>query len=170
MSEISSPKLPLPDAEETVALDAIVGVLRDDPTLRACGVTLLAWTGDVADVDQPSVANCPYLRVTPANGTSGWVNEGQHQLDCELTIEAAVIGSDGRQVLNLWAAVRRALWPGKTVQLRDARRETFHAAGIVRPTLTRPGFGVVVEDADGQAVRFAVASGAFKCILHVDTP
>lgn len=171
MSEISSPKLPLPPAEETIALRAVVQVLADDPTLRACGVTMHAWTGDVADVDEPTVANCPYLRVTPTGGASGWTNQGQHELACELTIEAAVVGSDVDQLLNLWAAVRRALWPGKTVELRDARRSFFHDAGIIKPTLTRPGFGVVVKDAaDDQVVRFATATGTLTCTLHVNTP
>jgi len=167
--KLSYPELPLPDAEETIAFRAVAAVLRDDSTLQACNVTFRAWEGNVGDLDEPAVANCPYMRLTPAAGNSGWINEGQHELSLDVTIEAAVVGSDVDQLLNLWAAIRRALWPGRTIEARDARRQQMRTARILRPTLTRPAFQVVVDDKDA-GVRIATAAGTLKLILHVDTP
>jgi hypothetical protein len=168
--KLNYPKLSLPEAEETVAYAAVVKVLEHDPVLRSTTKLFLAWKGDVEDLWEPSVATCPFLRVSPGGAPSNWESEGQHKMPISLTVEAAIVGSDVRQMMNYWACIRRALWPQGDTAARDRIHAIFQAARINRPIISSPAYGVIeIGEARG-GPRITLATGSIKLNLLINTP
>lgn len=153
-----------------IAFRAVDSILRHDPVLSSITEQMLSWRGEVEDVLDPTASTCPWLRISPSADVSWWETEGQHRMPMSITLEAAVMGSDITQMLNYWAAIRRALWPQGDATARDAIRTAMQAARISRPILTQPSYTVMkLTDSDSGA-RITLAQGQLRLILLIDTP
>ncbi len=90
-----------------------------------------------------------------------------------ITIEAAVVGSDRRQIQRYWGAIRTALFPPRTVSdtvRSDFVRTLTQQAGISRPILTAPAYGCIeIGEAKG-GPRITLATGQLELILLISTP
>ena len=168
--KLNYPHLDLPDSEESVAFDAIEQILTTDPALSSVTQLFVAWRGDVEDLWEPTVSTCPFLRISPGGMASGWEQEGAHKMPMSIAIEAAVVGSDRRQIMNYWGAIRRALWPQGDAVRRDANRIITQGANICRPILTAPSYGCIeIGEAKGGS-RITLASGTLELVLLINTP
>ncbi len=166
MSALNYPKLALPDCAEVLAFRAVETVLSTDPTLSRVTRYFNAWTGDAADVLPPTFALCPYLQIAPAPLASDWEAEGLHKVPMAISLLCVVAGSNRDQLMNYWAAIRRALWPQDPDRFA-AVRQVVQDARITRPVLQAQAYGVKVDEA---GARMLVAEGSLRLILHVDTP
>lgn len=163
---LSYPKLLLPDAEETIAFRAVDSILRTDPTLKRILRDYNAWTGDPSDIAAPVPSTCPNLQIAPKPSSSKWETEGMHAMPFTVAITAAVNGSNCDQLMNLWGAVRRALWPSDAVRALAVRTIVVNA-GITKPTMLMNAFGVQIQK-DG--ARVLMAQGSLNLYLLVNTP
>lgn len=102
--------LNLPDAPETTAFRALVGVLEADQTLQSLGTRIASWTGGPDDLEEPTGLQ-PYLMLTPSGLASDWETEGQHRMPMSIGVLAVVAGTAVDEAMNFYAAVRRALFP-----------------------------------------------------------
>jgi hypothetical protein len=164
---VNYPKLNLPDGAETLAFRAVERVLATDPLLSSAVRTLVAWRGEAADLLEPAFATCPFVKLSPAPAASAWETEGLHRAPLVVAIDLAVAGTDVDQLLNLWAAVRLALWPPDPARAAVVR-PIYDDARIVRPVLTLAGYGTRLDEKSGAPMLAAAAS--LQLILHVDTP
>ncbi len=162
------PSLPLKDCEETIAFKAIDLILKSDPTIRrVVGINYNSWTGDARDIMPPAPSLCPFLQIAPTPAKSSrWETEGQQRMPITIGITVAVIGTDVRQLMNLWGAVRRALFPIDPTA-RDANRVAAQNARITKPTLALQGYGVSLPKSGD---RMLIAQGQLQLVLLVDTP
>ncbi len=163
---LNFPKLDLPDSEETIAFRAVERILRNDPTLKRTLRHFHAWRGEQDDVLFPSPATCPELTIAPRPQASAWEAEGLHKMPFTIGFTLSVNGTNVDQLMNLWGAVRRALWPRDPVQMA-AVRQIVVDAHITRPTLTLSGFGVQLQD---RGARVLIAQGQLNVLLLVSTP
>lgn len=162
---LSTPKLALPDSEETIAFRAVESILRSDADLSRVIKTFVAWRGEPVDNEPPTASMCPYLMIVPSARPSGWVTEGQHEEPLQIGIFAAVVGSDADQIMNLWGAIRRALFPQDATQ-RTSVLTKVNAAGIVNGEITMPAYTVKAEKGD-QVVM--LGTGTLELYLMVNT-
>lgn len=163
---LAFPKLQLPDCPEVLAFRAIETILRTDPVLHKVTRDFNAWTGDASDVLPPTFATCPSLTMSPAPLPSDWEAEGQHKMPMAIAIMCVVAGSNRDQLMNYWAAVRRALWPEDPARFAFVRKLVLDAH-ITRPVLTASAYGVKLEE---KGVRLLIAEGTLKLILLINTP
>jgi hypothetical protein len=166
---LASPKLKLPNVAEQLAFRCVDQILRSDPILQTTVKAWRSWRGDPEDILDPTFATCPYLRISPAPGTSRWETEQQHRMPINISIQAAVAGSDADQLMNFWGAIRGALYPNNSIS--QARLTTVmnmvNAANIAKSQLTMSGYGVMVTN---EGLRMLIAKGNLEVILLVFTP
>lgn len=165
MPSLAYPKLALPDAEETIAFRAVERILRSDPDLNRVVKQWSTWTGDATDVLDPTFANCPYIQLSPGPTATDWETESQHKSPLVVSIMVAVAGSNSDQLTNLWAAIRRALFP-RDLDAQAAVRAIGQAAGITKPVLTAAAYGTGVEES---GLRMLIARGTLDLVLLVTT-
>lgn len=163
---LAYPKLQLPDAPETLAFRTIDRILRADPVLARVVRTWKSWTGDATDNFDPTYATCPFLRIGPSASASSWETEGQHRTPLVVGFQLAVAGTDIDQLINLWGALRSALWPLDPTR-GDANKTLTAGVKIVRPQLSMSGYGVNVGKDDEKML---VSSGQLELLLHISTP
>jgi hypothetical protein len=166
MGLLNVPRLALPDAEETIAFRAIEKILALDPTLKRVLRHFHAWRGETDDLLQPTPSTCPHLGIAPRPQASRWEAEGMHSMPFSISLQLAVNGSNVDQLMNLWGAVRRALWPRDAAQMAEVRALVLNAA-ITKPTMTLGGFGVQVQD---KGARVLIAQGSLNVLLLISTP
>lgn len=171
--QLSYPKLAIPDQAEVLAFRAIDQILRSDDTLGRILVQYISWTGAYEDLFEPTLATCPYLRISPGGLGSSWETEGQHRMPMSIALSAAVVGSDFNQIGNLWGAIRKALFPPLDTAENQARnayvKATTKGAGISRGILTAPSYGVAVDEKQAGA-RITRADGTLELVLLISTP
>jgi hypothetical protein len=168
--KLNYPKLSLPDSPESIAFDAVEWILETDPQLMTATELFLSWKGNVEDLWDPAVNTCPFLRISPGGLPSGWETEGQHRMPMAVSIEAAVAGSDRKQMLRYWGAVRNALWPVNDPIRQAAIQAKTIAAKISRPILSAPAYGVIEVGEKEGGPRITLATGTLTLILLISTP
>lgn len=161
-------KLALPAGAETVAFRAFDLVLRTDPTLSRVVKTWSSWKGEPLDAVAPCPATCPFIQIAPRPAGASWEAEGLHREPLYVSVFVAVTGTDVDELLNLWAAIRSAVFP------RDPDRDDFVAeklrtdAKIVKATIVTPALETASDQKDGPA-NMLVARGLVQLLLHVVT-
>ncbi len=163
---LNFPKLGLPDAAETIAFRAVEKVLRNDPTLRTVLRHFHAWRGEADDILPPTPSTCPHLDIAPRPAASAWEAEGMHRMPFTVGFTLAVNGTRVDELMNLWGAIRRALWPADPAAMQRVR-EIVTGANITKPTLTLSGFGVQLQD---KGARVLIAQGQLTVLLLISTP
>lgn len=158
-------RLELPDAPETTLYRAIVKVLRNDPTLSRIGVTFGTWEDSPEDMRDITASLCPYIELSPAPGNTGWSEENQHRTDFNIDILLTVAGSCADDLLNLWGAVRSALFPPDGSAQRDAV-DAYLGPKTINGSFTRQPFQVVPLPG---SVRMLQGEGTLSLRLNANT-
>jgi hypothetical protein len=157
----------LPDSEETIAYRSIDSILRNDTLLKRVIKTYVTWDGSKLDGQEPTASMCPYLMIVPSSRPSGWQTEGQHAEPMQVGIYAAIVGSDANQIMNLWGAIRLALFP-RDLAAQDAIRVKVTDAGITQGEITMPAYTVKV-DTNGESGTIMAATGTLELYLLINT-
>ena len=124
----SQPRLPLLESSHARAYRAIAARLRGNETLRRVVRTWVDW--DVAaEPIEITESTCPHVTLTPAPLASEWAGEGRHRADLAIEITLHTAGHSVIDVLNLWDAVRFALFVAQFDQ---------ESTGIIQRTMTQP--------------------------------
>lgn len=162
----SFPKLDIPDQTETIAFRALEKVFKNDPRLSNVVRFWATWTGDMnIDMMKPTFGTCPFFRLSPFPDASDWVTESQHDLSIIVQVELFTAGSDVNQIMNLWGATRRALFPA-ALSAKQAIMTSLQAVGISKPIITRASYGVIQQE---EGVVILTATGMIKLVLLVQT-
>lgn len=166
MPSYSFPKLSLPDCEETIAFRAFERVLRNDELLAATVKQWVTWTGDVADLMEPTYSTCPMIRLSPFPDASEWATETQHGGAVRIRTQLCIAGTDVNQIMNFWAAFRSAIFP-EDLALRAATLAPLLTAGILRPIISQAAYGVIAEEGTGAPL--LVAEGMVRLPMLINT-
>lgn len=166
MALLSFHKLTIPDSEETIAFRAIDKILKHDTVLKHVVKTYNSYTGDPTDILTPTAAMTPYLQIAPKPMTGRWESEGQHRMPFAVLITCAVQGTNVDQLMNLFGAVRRALWPHDAAKMA-AVRSLVASANITKATLTLGGFGVIPVEKGSSVIG---GQAHLELLLLISTP
>lgn len=124
----ANPKLPLLPAPETTIFRIVDRTLRADGSLGRVVKTWRSYEGRPDDRVDPSLAQCPWVRLSTRNGSGEqWSAPSTLSGRIEVVAEIAVEGSCLDDLHNLWGAVKRALYP-KVAADRLAFQERLRAA------------------------------------------
>ncbi len=167
MSLVGS-KIALPKGAETVAFRAFEGVLRSDPVLSRVVKTWSGWRGEPADLLQPCPALCPFIQVAPRPAGASWEAEGLHKAPLYVAIFVAVAGLDVDELLNLWAAIRGAVFPQDPARDELVSKTLKTDAKILKTTLITPAVEMHADKKDAPP-NMLVARGLVELLLHVPT-
>lgn len=158
-------RLALPDSPETSIFRAIVKVLQNDATLKRIGVTWGTWEDTPEDLREISAMMCPYIELSPSPTETGWSEANQHRSDFSIDILLTVAGTCADDLLNLWGAVRSALFPpdGSTER---AAVDAYLGPKADNASFTHQPFQVVPLPG---SVRMLQGEGTLKIRLNVNT-
>jgi hypothetical protein len=145
---VARSKLDLDDCPRTKVFRQVDAILRADPTLRRVfgaegGRRFLSWEGDpVRDAKPLDDKSAPAIRITPAAmGEDGWYSPEAQMGDLAIEVEILLRGTNVDDLMNVWWAVQRAIYPKSGAQdnanaLRDAGSFTGMVA-FVDPAFDR---------------------------------
>lgn len=103
--------LGLPDSPHKLVFRELVRILRADPTLSAVLRAVLAWEGRPTDSQGLTLAQAPGIRLTPLLGPDAWQYPEAFTGDLFVRVEVLVAGYDVGDLMDLWWAVKRAIYP-----------------------------------------------------------
>jgi hypothetical protein len=160
-------------APETRVFRAIQSVLAADPTLQSVALKIHAWEDERSALDEPldtpppAPADLPLLRMAPASNPARWETEGQHRGTFSVDLTLYVAGTHADDSMNLWHAIRTALYPQDEVR-RAAVEATFAPIGAMlpRPEFTRQPATVVGVGESAYAIK---SSGTITAQVYVNT-
>lgn len=161
-------RLDLPDAEETVAFRAFENVLRTDPVLSRVVKTWSSWRGEPVDLLDPVPAMCPIIKLAFKPAGASWETEGLHKEPLYVGVTAAVAGLDCDQLVNLWAAIRRAVFPADPERDLFVQKALRTEARIKKPTIIAPAFELFSSDKNASP-NMMVVRGLIELLLDVPT-
>jgi hypothetical protein len=129
------PKLDLPDYEPTRLFRAVVAKLRAYPDLARVVRTWHAMDGQPADAQPETLAQLPWIKLYYGAQAATQVTIGRTQAPMTLVVELVVAGTLQDDLVNLWGAVMRALFPGDGSMGKILRDN----GGMENLQLTAPG-------------------------------
>ncbi len=100
---------------------AICDVIQSDATLSRVIKTFSVMNGQPIDTQDFTVAHTPAMRLIPSEGPDAWYGPNGLLGPLLVTVEICLRGSDFDDALDIYAAVRRALYP-----TTDADRVAIH--------------------------------------------
>jgi hypothetical protein len=102
---------------------ALCDVLKQDPTLSRVIRTWSVFDGSPIDTQDFTVSHTPGLRMIPSEGPDGWYGPNGLLGPLVVDVEICLRGSDFDDALDVYHAVRRAIYPPA-----DADRVRIHQA------------------------------------------
>lgn len=105
----------LPESVHSAIFKAVVKVLRHNPVLKNYVKTgsWRIWDGSQLEFDDPAnVVELPWIRLTPVGDPEKWVTIGQHNAPLTIAFELMIEGTVRTELMDYWAAVVAALFPG----------------------------------------------------------
>lgn len=106
------PQLDLNDSPRTAVFREVETILRADPTLRRVVKCWRSWQGVPGDAQELSpAAGGPAVRLTPVGSEEQFQFPDAQTGTLTIGVEAAVAGTCVDDVLNLWWAIERAIYP-----------------------------------------------------------
>jgi len=90
---------------------AICDVIQQDATLSRVIKTFSVMNGQPIDTQDFTVAHTPAMRLVPSEGPDGWYGPAGLLGPLVIGVEICLRGSDFDDALDIYAAVRRALYP-----------------------------------------------------------
>lgn len=141
--------LDLNDAPRTSVYRKLVSLVRNDATIkRICRPTSIrAWDGLPQDAGEFSVNIAPAIRFTPIGGPDAFWSPGSMRGPLFLQVEMVVKGTNVDDLMNLWWAVVRAIYPAVQSQT-NANIQALLAAGAYTglAEFTMPAFDATPQD------------------------
>lgn len=124
----------LPASPHRLVFREFVRILRADVTVgRACKV-IKAWEGKGTDADPLTIAQAPCIRLTPiGHAPDQWQYPEAFSQTLPINIEVLVPGYDVGDMLDIWYAVKRAVYPkdhGKKLLNIEALRKAGAKTGM----------------------------------------
>jgi hypothetical protein len=164
-------QLDLPDVPWTQAYGRVVRALKEDATLRAV-VHPAGWrtytdedTGDAP----PGSDTLPSLELLP-HGMKGTAESPIAQYSpLGIAITIATAGSDMRDLLNLWWAVHRAIFPGDGARalVTSIRADFAGSASGAQLETVQLGLPAITPDVKELGNQILLASGSLILIMRV---
>jgi hypothetical protein len=104
------PNLKLPVSLETKFYRGMVSRLQNDPVLRA---VVKKWVifGDCS-ISQPATGDFPLVALAPSGERANTITEGSTDSPMSVDIVVYVNGTNVDDLLNMWGAIRAAIWTG----------------------------------------------------------
>lgn len=134
-------KLDLTDCPRTLVFRKVVSLVANDPTIKRVvrPTSFRAWTGSPSDAQPFDLTTAPGLRFTPMNGPEAFWSPGSTRGPLFINVELLVAGSNVDDLLNLWWAVVRAIYPAAQAQT-NANVQALQQAGAFDglATFTQP--------------------------------
>lgn len=131
----------LPPGQRSKVYRAVVATLQADPTLRRVVRTWSTWEGSPADAGPVADGGLPWVRITPAPAPARWATVATTESPIALLVEVTVPGTSAADLMDLWEAFERALYPGDQSVVRRLRAASPGAhCGL---NLEQPGIGTV---------------------------
>lgn len=172
MPPLNGTNLGLKPSVETTAFRALDRVFRQDKVLsRVLGKNFFSYTGDAKDNALPTkgLGTLPWMRVQGMGAPANWENEGQQRCPMIVSIELACDGTDQDQIMNLWGAVREAIWPPDEEE-GEAICCKLQQAGVTNYRIIAPAYSFpTTTDQSGAAVQIMMARGAIGLTLLINT-
>lgn len=103
--------------------------LRGDQILGAYVKTWQTWRGETTDKAQPGKGALPYLQLYPAPSSEVWFSPERQLGTLTVQLEAGIATACVDDCLNLWAAVRNAIYPKGDVTSRQDFINALKSAG-----------------------------------------
>lgn len=107
-------KLDLNTSPRTAVFRKLVSLIRNDATIKRVlskPAQLRAWEGLPQDAEPLSPAFAPCVRLTPTTGPDQFWSPGATKGALFVQVELIVQGTDADDLMNLWWAVVRAIYP-----------------------------------------------------------
>lgn len=157
--------LKLPTCRAAALYDLLESRLRDDATLKRVVKEWRSWQGTAKDRTAPTAQMCPFVRLTPESDPLKWWAVTTLEGRLTLRVDVGVPGNNPRDVLNLWDAVCRAMYPADAA-LRLAFHAALRAAGghTGQPEFTQAAF----DDAPGESENVLTAVGRIAVAYRFD--
>jgi hypothetical protein len=105
------PNLKLPQSQESLFYRGMVARLQADPTLKRVVKKWFVF-GDECQVVQPNTASFPMIALAPTAEHAEPITEGSTESPMSIDIVVYINGLDVDDLLNLWGAIRSAIWTG----------------------------------------------------------
>jgi len=157
---MSAPQFnPFPASTRSKVWDQLCLSLTTDPVLSTRVATWQLWTGSEEDLDEPTDEGVPLLRLTPAAGQQGWLDEGTHQFRWPIKLTLGVAGTDVRVMLDYWGAIETALFTDNTVL------NLLYPFGVIQKAISSPA---VEPRLWGEASGLA-AEGHLSILMRITT-
>jgi hypothetical protein len=169
MSTPQNPRLKIPQSRHTTAFREIEQVLRSNPTLSKVVKTWKTWRGTANSNDRAgiSVGLLPWVKLTPNVGPQSWATNRQQESQLNVQVEIATDGTCVDDPLDLWDAMRRALFPvdnDEGATMRQRLKDAGAHSGVV--TLSQVPYDPTPE---AEASDILVARGTITLNVRVDT-
>lgn len=106
--------LDLNTAPRTSVFRKLVSLIKNDATIKRVlskPVNLRVWDGGTSDTEPFGPAFAPCVRLTPTSGADSWWSPGATRGPLFIQVEMIVQGTNADDMMNLWWAIVRAIYP-----------------------------------------------------------
>lgn len=101
----------LPRGNRSRVFRRICQQLMTDPVLANVVKAWDTYAGDSADQMPGSIMECPYIKLLPRIGMSGWYSPDAQMGPLEIRVQVGIDGLDVADCTDLWDAFERAIYP-----------------------------------------------------------
>lgn len=140
--------------------------LRNNPLLRSAGVTIFSWRGDVIDKATPTLAQSPWVRLTPGGRTTEQTSERQTDSPLIVNLELFVSGLIAENITDFWDYIVQSFYPGDQTVMAALGLTTDSTGSPTTYHVGEPAFQVQMDG--GQPVGF-YARGTVLVKIRVST-
>lgn len=128
----------------------LIEIIRIDATIKRTiprAASFRYWTGTDEDSQPFTTELAPAVRFAPAAGPDVWLYPGSLAGDLLINCEMIVQGTAVIDVMNLWWAIQRALYP-KLQSARQVIQVALNAAGATtgQPVFSQPAYSTELTD------------------------
>lgn len=133
-----------------------VKILKNDPILKREVVSWNVWDGSSGDLRDPTLADCPYLRLTPAALTrmsfqTTWSSTRTLHTPMEITVDLMTKGTNVDVSNDFWHAIIKSIFPDDPTRLAAvaARWNELSVPGkldIMTPRFLHPALEPTAEN------------------------
>ncbi len=156
----------------TLAFRNFVKILQRNGRLAAL-IKKNRWnvrSGGTCELKAFGVGECPYIILTPEPGPASWSVMGgstaEHVFDLIIRIETGVEGTNSDDSMNLWGAIREAIFPTSATAEAVEAKALREAASMSRIEIEQPAWG---GEPDGD-VQMIKGVGRVRIKVHIRTP
>lgn len=161
--------LSLDMAPRAAVWNKLIEIIRIDGTVKRViprAASFRYWTGTDEDSQPFTTDLAPAVRFTPAAGPVAWLYPGSMAGDLLINCEMIVQGTAVIDVMNLWWAIQRALYP-RSQPARQAIQVALNAAGGTtgQPVFSQPAYSTELTD----NCQLAVGQIKIQIMENIDT-